>query len=112
MQHYTKVANGISAYIINDLAKPFAGSPQSWVFQLAAGVIQERANVILPKLMDSNWLQIPCVSNGDMIDVELLYKLLVPIAQAEKMTIKLPFVGPVTFGVDDVHAIHRYINGG
>ena len=112
MIHYSKVLNGLAAYIHNEIAGQFTGSLKGWAIDAAGGVIAARAGKVLEALMANPVLKTMGIVDGEMVDEDLLFSQLVAVAGASNATVNIPMLGPVTFARSDVEALHRYIIGG
>lgn len=112
MIHYSKVLNGIAAYIDRELAAQFTGSMKGWILSAVGGIVAARAGQIISTLMEHPVLKAMHIVDGEMIDEELLFNSLVAAAQKGDATVSIPVLGPITFSVNDVEALHRYIIGG
>lgn len=112
MIHASKVANGLAMYIDRELAGQFTGSIKGWAITAAGGVIAARAGNIISSLADNPIIKAMGLIDGEMIDEELLINQLVVAANKTSATVDIPLLGPVTFGVKDIEALHRYIIGG
>ena len=112
MIHYTKVLNGLSTYIEREIIAQFSGSYKSWIAGAATGVIMNKGSQFVAALAQAPLVKALGVMDGEMIDEELLYRELLKQAQKTSATITLPIIGPITFTVNDVEALHRYIMGG
>lgn len=112
MIHVSKVVNGLATYIEKELAGQFTGSIKGWAISAAGGVIAARAGNIVGMLADNPVIKAMGLIDGEMVDEELLFNQLVAAANKSGATVDIPILGPVTFGVRDVEALHRYIIGG
>lgn len=111
MVHYTRIVEGMAQYLERDIAPHFAGGPGNWIAKGAAGLGRELAGNLFRAALNHPLMQIPGMVEGENINLELLYKVLLPIAREEPATIKVPVLGPVTLKGEDIEAIHRYIVG-
>lgn len=112
MVHYSKVLAGLSHYIEEEIAAPFNGTLKAWGIRVGAGVLRERAGKALNALMQHPIAKAFEVVDGEMVDEELLYRLLIDAARQGTATADIMLLGPVTFGEHDVDKLHRYIMGG
>ena len=112
MIHYSKVINGIAAYIDREIASQFTGSLKGWAIAAAGGVIAARASQLMTTLMNNPMVVAMGLADGEMIDEEMLYGQLVAAAQRGNATANIPLLGAVTFSVKDIETLHRYIIGG
>lgn len=112
MVHYTRVINGIAAYIDKELASAFNGSWEAWIIRTFAGLAAAKAEKLFRSLSGNGIIKALELIDGDNINIEEFIKELKKQAQQGSATIKLPIVGAVTFNVSDVESLHRYIIGG
>ena len=112
MQHYSKILNGLSQYIENEIAVPLNGSLKAWGVRIAAGVLRERADKMLQLLMQHPVARAFELADGEMVDEELVFRMALEAARKGAATVDIPMLGPVTFSEKDVEALHRYIIGG
>jgi hypothetical protein len=110
--HYTKVLNGLAAYIHRELAAQFTGSLKGWAIEAVGGILAARAGQMMEGLMANPILKAMQIVDGEMVDEDLLISQLLAAAQASNATVNIPVLGPVTFTKGDVEALHRYIIGG
>lgn len=111
MIHKSKVINGAAAYIENEIVSKMAGSWKAWVFGGAAALAVARAGKLMDALAASPMVQALGIVEGENVDIDAIYTELLKQAQKSSMTIELPVIGPVTFGVSDVESLYRYIKG-
>ena len=112
MMHYTRVINGLIAYINNELAGQFNGSWQGWIIRTFAGLATTKAENIFRSISGSGLIKALDLVDGENINIELFMSELKRNAQQSTATINLPIIGAVTFNGNDVDALHRYIIGG
>ena len=111
MIHKSRVINGVAAYIENEIVAKMAGSWKAWVFGGAASLAMAKAGKLMDELANNPMVQALGVIQGENVDVDAIYTELLKQAQKGNMTIELPVIGPVTFGVGDVESLYRYIKG-
>lgn len=111
MIHKSRVINGVAAYVENEIVAKMAGSWKAWVFGGAAALAVARAGKLMDALAGNPMVQALGIAEGENIDVDAIYTELLKQAQKSSMTIDLPVIGPVTFGVGDVESLYRYIKG-
>jgi hypothetical protein len=112
MLHCSEVLSGLSRYIEDEIAAPFNGTLKAWGIRVGAGVLRERAGKALNVLMQHPVAKAFEVVDGEMVDEDLLYRLLIDAARKGTATVDIILLGPVTFGENDVEKLHRYIIGG
>lgn len=111
MVHYSKVINGLATFIDREIIAKMAGGWRSWMIGSAAGVALARAEQVYRKLADNEMLRSLGVIDGENVDIDIIYEQLRQQANHGSMTIDLPLIGGITFGVADVDALYRYIKG-
>lgn len=109
MIHYTRVIQGIAAYVDNELVSRLAGSWKAWLLGSVAGIAASNAERMYQQYKDMPILAALHLTEGEHINVEAIYAELRKQAQKGAATLTLPVVGAVTFGVSDVDALYRYI---
>ena len=112
MVHYSKVINGLMAYVDNDIISKMNGSLRGWGMGIAAGLIGRRAEQIFSELRNSPALTALGLINGEMVDIEAIYAEAVRMAQKSSATVNIPMIGAVTFSTADIESLYRYIIGG
>ena len=112
MIHYSKVINGIAAYIDREIASQFTGSLKGWAIAAVGGIIAARASQLMTTLMGNPMVVAMGLADGEMIDEEMLYGQLVAAAQRGNAIVDIPLLGAVTFSAKDIETLHRYIIGG
>ena len=104
MIHYSKVLNGLAAYIDAEIAGKMNGSWKAWVVRSAAALASARAENVYHTVS-----QHPIALALGIVDA-ILAQLRIQ-AQRGTAAANLPLIGPVTFGLSDVDALERYIKG-
>lgn len=109
MVHYTRVIQGIAAFIDNEIVGKLTGSWKAWVLGGAAGIAVAKAQDIFMQYKDMPLLASLGLVQGENINVDAVYAELKKQAQKGTATLSLPVVGAITFGPSDVDALYRYI---
>ena len=109
MVHYTRVVQGLAAYMEREIAGKMTGSINSWILGAAVGLVTSRANQLITGLLSNPMLTSLHLVEGEMLDVDAIYGELLKQAQKSSATVSLPLVGPITFKENDVEALYRYI---
>lgn len=112
MVHYNQIINGLTAYIDREIVSQLNGSYKGWIAGVASGILATRAGEAMRTLSQNPLIQSMGLADGEMIDEDLLYQELRKQAQRSPMTINVPLLGAITFSLDDVDQLHRYIMGG
>ena len=109
MIHYTRVVQGIAAYIDNELIGKLNGSWKAWLLGSIAGIGISNAEKLFMQYKDMPLLSALGIVDGENINVEAIYAEMRKQAQRGTATIQLPIVGAVTFGPADVDSLYRCI---
>lgn len=110
MVHYSRVLQGIAAYIDNELVKSLAGSWKAWALGGMAGIAMSRAEQLYRSIKDNPVIAALGLVDGENVNTDLIFTELKKQAQKGTATATLPIIGPVTFGSADVDALFRYIH--
>lgn len=112
MVHYSKVINGLMAYVDNEIVSKMAGSLKGWGIGIAAGLVGRRAEQIYSALRDNAALASLGLIDGEMVDIEAIYAEALRMARKGTATVNIPMIGAVTFSAADIESLYRYIIGG
>lgn len=111
MIHKSRVMRGIGSYVDDEIVSKMAGSWKAWLIGGLAGLAAARADALVGQLANNPMVAALGVVDGENIDVDAIYTELLKQAQKGSMTIDLPVIGPITFGVADVESLYRHIVG-
>lgn len=111
MIHYTRVIQGLMAYIENEMASKLAGSWKAWLLRGAAGIASAKAEPLFRTLAGNPIVTALGLIDGENVNVDAIMGELRKQAQAGPATIDIPMIGPYTIGVQDVDALNRYVRG-
>lgn len=111
MIHYTRVVQGILAYIQNEMAAKLAGSWKAWALNILAGMASTKAEPLIRKLSAKPAIQALGIVDGENVNVDALMGEMRKQAQNSTATIDIPLIGAYTIGIADVDALDRYIRG-
>lgn len=111
MIHYSKVLNGLAAYIDAEIAGKMNGSWKAWVVRSAAALASARAESVYHTVSQHPIALALGIVDGENVNVDAILAQLRIQAQRGTATANLPLIGPVTFGISDVDALERYIKG-
>jgi len=109
MIHYAKVIDGIVTYIDHDMLSKLNGSWKAWGLGALIGILKARAPEVFGQLRDNSMVKTLGLIDGEMVDVDTIYKNLLEQAQKCTATVDLPFVGCVTYSASDVDQLYRCI---
>jgi hypothetical protein len=111
MIHYTRVIQGLMAYIENEMASKLAGSWKAWLLRGAAGIASAKAEPLFRMLAGNPIVTALGLIDGENVNVDVIMGELRKQAQAGPATIDIPMIGPYTIGLQDVEALNRYMRG-
>lgn len=112
MVAYSKVLNGVTRFVDDEIINKLIGMPR-WVLGTLSGVALTRANNIYVGLKNNVWIKsMELVNDKDEIDVELIYKELKKQAQKGSILVNIPMAGSLTLNEQDVDKLYSFIMGG
>lgn len=112
MVPYTKVINGITRYIDEEIVNKLTGA-QKWIIGTGAGIMLTKATDIFNALKNNVMIKnMGIINENDEVDVELIYKELKKQAQKGAVTIDIPMLGALTLNEQDVDKLYNKIIGG
>lgn len=112
MVPYTKVINGISKYINDEIVSKLSGLTK-WGIGAGAEIMLSRATNVFNALKSNPIIRSMAIINeNDEVDVELLYKELKKQAQKGAVTMDIPMIGALTLNEQDVDKLYSRIMGG
>ena len=112
MTHYTQVLAGVAGYIDAELISKFRGTGKAWLAGAVVGLAASRAEALIKACAANPVIQAFGVIDGENIDVEAIYAVLLEQARKESATIQIPLMGAVTFHEKDVESLYRHIKEG
>lgn len=111
MIHYTRVIQGLLAFIESELASKLAGSWKAWLLRGMASIAAGKAEPMFRMLAGNSIITALGLIDGENVNVDVLMGEMRKQAQTGTATIDIPMIGPVTFGLQDVEALNRYVRG-
>lgn len=111
MVHYTKVINGIVAFIDRDMISKMQGSWKAWGIGTIVALAARKGNEIFQKLRDNSMINAMGLIDGEMVDIDSIYSELLKQAQRASATVDFPLIGSVTYSANDVEELYRCIMG-
>lgn len=111
MIHYTRIVQGLLAYIQNEMASKLAGSWKAWALNVLAGMAATKAEPLMRELSKNPAVKMLGLIEGENVNVDALMGELRKQAQNSNATINIPMIGAYTIGAVDVDALDRYIRG-
>lgn len=111
MISYTKVINGISRYIDEEIVTKLAGY-QKWVVGAGAGIMLNKSTNIFNNLKINPMIkQMELINDKDEIDIETIYREVKKQAQKSAVTVDIPLAGTLTLNEQDVDKLYSMIVG-
>lgn len=112
MVSLNQVQNGLVRYLDNELC-PMLSGWKKWTFGAMASLWMSNITGIFEKAKGNAVVQmLGVIDDGDMIDIEKLYREFRKQAEKSPATFDLPVVGPLTINKDDIERLYRYIMEG
>lgn len=111
MVHKSKVLRGLGNYVDAEIVSKLTGSWKAWIVGGFAGLAANRADALIGQLAGNPVVIALGLIDGENIDVDAIYAELLKQAQKSSMTLDMPVIGPITFGVADVESLYRHIMG-
>lgn len=111
MVHYTRVLNGLAAFVDRELLPALNGSWKAWLLGGMTGIVAAQGEAIFNQYKGMPLLASLRLVDGENINIDLIHAELRKQAQKGTATISLPIIGPVTFGSADVEKLFQYIRG-
>ena len=113
MVHYTKVINGLIGYINQDILAQLNGNIVKWVAGTVVELAAKEAEKLFHALANNAMVKALDVIDGENVNVEKIYPILLGQARKGSATLALPIplVPPVTFTDKDVESLYRHIMG-
>ena len=111
MIHYTRVIQGLTAYLDAEILSKLHGSLKAWMIGAVLEAIGDSAENVYRQIQSIPMIDALNLIDGENVDVDRAYALLRKQAQRGPATEKIPLIGPITFSVSDIDALYRYIKG-
>lgn len=112
MVPYTKVINGITRYIDEEVVNKLTGAPR-WIIGTGAGIMMNKATDVFNGIKNNALIKsMALVNEKDEIDIELIYRELKKQAQKSAVTLNIPMAGVLTLNEQDVDKLYGFITGG
>ncbi len=110
MVHYTKVFQGIAAFLDQEIMPRLSGISK-WLFGGASALYLENMQASFEKLKDNPVLGMMGVIQGEEVDIEKAYRAIRKYAERETAEISIPGIGKIRLNEGDVDTIYRLIRG-
>jgi hypothetical protein len=111
MMHYTRVIQGLTAYLDAEILSKLHGSLKAWMIGAILEAIGDSAENVYRQIQSIPLIDALNIIDGENVDVDRAYALLRKQAQRSPATEKIPLLGPITFSISDVDALFRHIKG-
>jgi hypothetical protein len=111
MLHYSRVIQGIMAFVDNEIVKAMAGSWKAWVVGGMASIAAANAEQLFNQYKGNALLASMRLIEGENINIDLIHAELRKQAQRGTATVTVPIIGPITFNSADVEKLFHYIRG-
>lgn len=111
MMHYTRVIQGLTAYLDAEILSKLHGSLKAWMIGAILEAIGDSAENVYRQIQSIPLIDALNIIDGENVDVDRAYALLRKQAQRGPATEKIPLLGPITFSIADVDALFRHIKG-
>lgn len=108
MYNYNNVMNGVTKYIDNEIVSKL-NDWRGWVLGGALGISLSKFDTVFEELKKNGFVKMLGVVQGDMVDVDTIYKELKKQASKGSITFSIPMIGALTLSDKDVDALYRYI---
>lgn len=111
MVAYTKLINGLSKYVDEEIVNKLTGY-QKWIIGAGAGIMLNKATNVFNTLKNNPLIKsMEIINEKDEIDIELIYRELKKQAQKGAVTVEVPMAGVLTLNEQDVDKIYSMIVG-
>ena len=109
MYEYSKVINGISRYVDEEIINKIVGW-RKWVVGSGAGLMLSNAAAVFNKLKNNEFVKmLDVIDNEDRVNIEKIYVELKKQAQKSAITFDFPALGPITLNENDVERLYELI---
>lgn len=111
MVAYTKLINGLSKYVDEEIVNKLTGY-QKWVIGAGAGIMLNKATNVFNGIKNNPLIKsMEIINEKDEIDIELIYRELKKQAQKGAVTVEVPMAGALTLNEQDVDKLYSMIVG-
>lgn len=108
MASIQQIQQGVVRFVDNDLVPAFSGAEKILVGGAAALMIANMESIIQQYASHPMVAMLGVYNNGD-VNIDALYQAFAPRFGAEKIPVKLPMVGTIKIGKQEIEKIYRYI---
>lgn len=108
MYHYRTVIEGLVEFVDHELVPKMTGL-NKWIFGTGAGIVASKGEHIFHSLKEVPLLHTLDLIDGDMVNVECLYKELLRQADKGGVEVEIPMIGTIKLDKSDVEKLYRYI---
>lgn len=108
MASLQQIQQGAVRFVDNELVPAFSGVEKVLVGGAAALLVANLGNLVQQYTSHPMVAALGVYNNGD-IDIDALYKAFAPRLGAEKYPLKLPMVGTIKVGKEEIDKLYKYI---
>ena len=108
MASIQQIQRGAAHFVDNELVPAFVGAEKILVGGAAALFVANLGNIIQQYAAHPVVAAMGVFNNGD-IDIDAVYKAFAPGFGAEKLSLKVPMVGTLKIGREEVDKLYNYI---
>lgn len=108
MYDYNRVMSGVAKFIDNEIVNKLKDW-RGWVLGSALGISLSKFDGIFDELSRNEFVKMLGIVEGNMVDVDTIYKELKRQASKGSITFQIPMIGAITLSEKDVDALYRYI---
>jgi hypothetical protein len=109
MVHYTKVISGLERYVRNEILAQLNGNIAKWIGGTFVSLVTTEAESVFRTVAQNEIVRAFNVIDGENVNVEKVYPLLLAEARQGAATVTMKFLPPITFTEKDVESLFRYI---
>ena len=111
MIHYTRVIQGLVAFVQNDITGKLNGSWKAWALKVLVAMAASKGEALFHMVSSKPMATTIGLVDGENVNVEVIMAELRKQAQGSTATIDIPMIGAYTLDINDVEALNRYIRG-
>lgn len=105
----SQVLKGLSLFLEKEIVEKIDGF-MKWGVGAAIAIYLENGVNIFNSLKDNQWVKmLNAIDNDDNIDIDKIYKAILPEAKKHAITFKAPGLGVITLTASDVEKLYANI---
>lgn len=108
MASIQQIQKGAARFVDNEMVPAFAGAEKILVGGAAALMIANMENIVQQYAAHPMVAMLGVYKDGD-VNVDALYQAFAPRIGTEKIPVKLPMVGTLKVGKDEIDKLYQYI---